>query len=389
MDSNKARTVAVIGGGIAGLTAGLCFARTGAKVTVYEQADELKEVGAGLQVTPNGAAVLRGLGLDGEADRLGLRARNLTPIDAVSGRPIARFDLTRLGGEPYRFFHRADLLGLLATACDAEGVRIVTSARIESADPDGQITLAGGATVRADLVLGADGIHSKLRPVLNGTDAPFFTGQVAWRSVVQMPNPPAEAQIWMAPGQHVVTYPLIGNRLNIVAVQERSEWAAEGWNFFDSPEVLQAAFASCAPRLRDILGQVQTTRLWGLFRHPVAPVWAKGVSAILGDAAHPTLPFLAQGANLALEDAWVLAALCNRSSSVDDALSRYQSIRAPRVARAIRTANANAVNYHLSGLKRTAAQTGLRTLGAVAPNLVLRRFDWLYGYDVTKELPLR
>ncbi len=353
---------------------------------MIEQAPALTEVGAGLQITPNGGAVLAALGLDAALDRVGLRARAVEPVDALTGQSVTRFDLTRLSGAPYRFVHRADLIDLLAQACDAAGIVIRTGVRVAQIAPDGAITCATGERIVPDLAVAADGLHSRLRPVLNTADAPFFTGQVAWRAVIPRQAGPV-ARIWMAPGRHVVTYPLRDGRLNIVAVQERAAWAAEGWHHMDDPENLRAAFADLCPDLRAILDAVQEVRLWGLFRHPVATRWHGAGAAMLGDAAHPTLPFLAQGANLAIEDAWVLATCCDAAASLPGALARYQAIRRPRVARAIAAANANAVNYHLSGLRRVAAHAALRTLGAVAPGAFLRRMDWLYGHDVTASRP--
>jgi len=380
---NAGRAVTIIGGGIGGLTAALAFARTGAQVTVLEQAQALTEVGAGLQITPNGAVVLEALGLRESLSDVSLRAEAVEPRDAVGGRVIARFDLTRVAGAPYRFMHRAALIDVLAAACMQAGVSLRLAVRVTAVDATGGLTLAHGVAPVADLTVGADGLHSQLRPVLNGAATPFFTGQVAWRAVIDCAAPPV-ARIWMAPRRHVVTYPLPGGRLNIVAVQEQHAWAPEGWNHPDTPGALQAAFAGVCPELRDILGQVTQTRLWGLFRHPVAQHWHGASCTILGDAAHPTLPFLAQGANLAIEDAWVLAACCDASADMAAALTQYQARRRPRVIRAIATANRNAVNYHLSGAGRLVAHGGLRALGLIAPQAFLRRMDWLYGHDVTR-----
>ena len=369
--SNRGRRVCVIGGGLGGLTAALAFARSGATVEVHEQAPELTEAGAGIQITPNGARPLLALGLGDVLEDAGLRAKAVQPTDALTGRPIARFDLSDLDGPPYRFFHRADLINLLANACSDAGVEIHLASRVVADE---------GA---ADVVIGADGLHSRTRGLLNEPTEPFFTGQVAWRAIVHAPNAPPVARIWMAPKCHVVTYPLKCGRLNIVAVQERQAWAAEGWAHPDDPVNIQTAFANTAPELRDILNQIENVNLWGLFRHPVADKWSKGKICILGDAAHPTLPFLAQGANLAIEDAFVLARCCDAAVDVRTGLRQYQSIRSPRVSRAIDAANANARNYHLSGGKRLVAHMGLRTLGVLAPRSFLGRMDWLYGYDAT------
>ena len=356
-------TVAIVGGGIGGMTAALALARQGAGVSVFEQAPALREVGAGLQITPNGARALEGLGLGGALAQAGLTTQAVVPMDGLGGRRIARFDLSRQG-PPYRFLHRADLLDLLASAARAAGATIHLGQRIGEALPE------------ADLVIGADGLHSSLRRNLNGAADPFFTGQVAWRAIVPAPDAPV-ARIWMLPGRHVVTYPLPGGRLNVVAVQERRDWAAEGWHHPDDPDHLRAAFADAAPALRDVLAQVTTTHLWGLFRHPVAPTWDRDGLVLLGDAAHPTLPFLAQGANLAIEDACVLARILGAGGSTAD----YTAARRPRVTRAIAAANVNARNYHLRGPARLLAHTGLRLVGRVAPDRFLRRLGWLYDFD--------
>lgn len=376
------RSVVVAGGGIGGLAAAVAAAQAGAQVTVIEQAPEIREVGAGLQVTPNGGRVLAALGLsEALADR-SVQARAIQPTDAVTGRAVARMVLPQ-GAPGYRFVHRADLIDILHAAARTAGVAIRLGQSVATAAPDGHLTLASGESLAADLVIGADGIKSVVRGVLNGADRPFFTGQVAWRAVVpgRADDAPV-ARIWMAPGRHVVTYPLTRGRLNIVAVREQADWAPEGWSTPDAPEALGAVFADLSPDLRAILGRVTEVRLWGLFRHPVAPVWQRGALALLGDAAHPTLPFLAQGANLALEDAWVLVASAAQEG-IAAGLPRYQALRQARVARAIATANRNAVNYHLSGPRRRLAHLALRGMGAVAPGLFLRRFDWLYGHDVT------
>jgi len=377
------RTIAVIGGGIGGLTAALALAARGAIVTVYEQAPALKEVGAGLQITPNGARVLNALGLDAPLQAVGITADAVQPMNALTGRSVARFDLTAQSPR-YRFYHRADLLEVLANACRDAGVQIVLNARVSDVSEDGEFRAAGDM-ITPDLTIGADGLHSVARPVLNAPAEPFFTGQVAWRCTVPAADGPPVAQIWMAPGRHVVTYPMRNGVLNIVAVQERAEWAEEGWHHADDPAHLTAAFSDVAPELRRVLGQVETVNRWGLFRHPVADVWENGRLALLGDAAHPTLPFLAQGANMAIEDAYVLAASLSKNAKIPDGLRAYQQARAPRVTRAIAAANANARNYHLSGIKAKIAHGGLRALGQVAPNAFLGRLAWLYDHDVTAQ----
>ena len=290
--------------------------------------------------------------------------------------------------EGFELVHRADLIAALATSARDAGVDVQLGARVQGVDADGAqavLRMADGTVSRQDILIGADGLHAQTRTAVLGDIAPFFTQQVALRALIPGRAQSAEARVFMGPGRHLVTYPLRGGAItNIVAVEERASWAEEGWNHTDDPENLRAAFAGFCPEIADMLAQVETVNIWGLFRHPVADRWSRGAVALLGDAAHPTLPFLAQGAVMALEDALVLADALAVHDSRDRAFAAYQAVRKPRATRAIEAANANARNYHLSGAKKTVAHAGLRVINAVAPQQMLSRFDWLYGHDVTQ-----
>ncbi|SFE21129.1 FAD-dependent monooxygenase [Roseivivax sediminis] len=380
--------IAVIGAGIGGLAAATALAQRGARVTVHERAPALREVGAGLQITPNGLAVLRALGLAGGLDAAP-RAAAVSLRDHRAGREVLRLDLAARGlSEGYRFVHRADLVDLLARGAEAAGATLRFGAEITGVTPGTPPRMrVAQSEVRPDLILGADGLHSVLRPALNGAAAPRFTGQVAWRAVVpNVTGHPAEARVHMGPGRHVVSYPLRdGSVVNLVAVESRRDWAAEGWDHVDRPENLARAFARFGGPAARLLAEVDAPRLWGLFRHPVAPRWHGAGVALLGDAAHPTLPFLAQGANMALEDAWVLADALDLPGSLAERLHAYQTRRRGRVARVIATADGNAWKYHLrTPPLRLAAHTVLRIVGTVAPDRLMGGFDWLYGHDVTR-----
>ncbi|MDF1728917.1 MAG: FAD-dependent monooxygenase [Sulfitobacter sp.] len=379
----------VLGGGIGGLAAATALAQRGLAVTLLEQAPEITEVGAGLQISPNGHAVLRALGLASQLERAGaVKAAAVVLRDYRVGARVARLDLARLRPDQhYSFVHRADLVALLLKAARRANVTVELGVQVASVRPGDvpQVQLAGGQTRRAHLIVGADGIHSVARPVLNGEDAARFTGQVAWRALVpNVTRHRAEAQVHMGPGRHLVSYPLRGGALvNLVAVEEREGWADEGWHHRDDPDNLRRAFDEFGGDAAQLLSAVREVTLWGLHRHPVAAGWHRQNVAILGDAAHPTLPFLAQGANLALEDAWVLADCVVREGAAG--LATYQARRAPRAARVIAAAEGNAWRYHLRpGLFRRAAHLGLRAASSLAPGAMVGAYDWLYGHDVTK-----
>lgn len=364
------REIRVVGGGVAGLAAARACAVRRANVTLYEQAPEITEVGAGLQISPNGYRVLQALGLALPFRAVALKAEGVVLRKGRSGREVLSLDLR--GAEvPYHFVHRAELIGVLMDGARSAGVEIKLNSRAEPQED-------------APLTIAADGLHSEYRSRIEGGGRePKFTGQVAWRAVIEEdPGARPLAEVFMGPGRHLVSYPMKGGRRNIVAVEERKGWVAESWHKEDEPDHLREAFNGFGGPVSDWLGRVGQVNLWGLFRHPVAKTWYKDGAVLVGDAAHPMLPFLAQGANMALEDAWVLA---DRLDRLDDAraLGSYRSARRGRVARVVKTSQANARNYHLRAPVAEAAHLALKIGHALNPKAALRQFDWLYGHDVT------
>jgi salicylate hydroxylase len=297
--------LAVIGAGIGGLAAAAALAQRRAEVTLFEAAEALGEVGGGLQVAPNGVAVLEALGLRDAVERVASLPEAVELADWRDGRTVTRLPLgpacVGRHGRPYWHVHRADLAFSLAGAAREAGVRLVLGARVAevSGTADGQdlrVVPEGGTAVPAEIVIAADGLRSAVRAAwLNGSP-PRFTGHVAWRALIEAERLPAElvpavARVTMGPGRHIVTYPLRGGRLvNVVAVEERAEWAAEGWSTRDDPGHRRRAFEGWGGGVPALLAAVEETYLWGLFDHAPLPAWAKGRIALLGDACHPMQP---------------------------------------------------------------------------------------------------
>ncbi|WP_318327362.1 FAD-dependent monooxygenase [Sulfitobacter sp. D35] len=374
----------VIGAGIGGLACAAALAQRGIAVTVLEQADAIREVGAGLQISPNGLNVLSALGCTPALHQTGaVKAEAVVLEDGLDGRTVARLDLARTAPGQYLCVHRADLVSVLASTARDLGVVVELGCRVRRVLPGAApgVELDDGTRRNADIVICADGLHSVGRNAFGEAPPAHFTGQAAWRATVPLRGPvPPEVHVVMGPGRHLVSYPLRGGRLlNLVAVEERTEWTEEGWAHGDDPMHLRRAFAGLMGTRMHLLHNVSAVNIWGLFRHPVAASWYSDGVALLGDAAHPTLPFLAQGANLALEDAWVLA-----QCVAEGDLVAYQGLREARVRRVIAAAESNAWKYHMRpGLARSAAHTALRIASRAAPGLLVGQFDWIYRKDVT------
>jgi salicylate hydroxylase len=391
----EGREIAVVGAGIGGLAAAVALAQRRARVRVFEQADALGEVGAGIQIAPNGVAVLEALGLRDAAEVRASLPQAVELVDHRGGRPIARVPLGQAivarYGRPYWHFHRADLLAVLAAGAAEAGVELSLGARVTAVEPEGEgiAVRAADAGGRFDLVVAADGVRSELRAAHLDPRPPRFTGHVAWRGLVPAGRASEElarpaARVTMGPGRHLVTYPLRGGALvNFVAVEERAAWAEEGWAARDDPANLRRGFAGWGGPARALLDAVDDCFLWGLFDHAPLPAWADGRLALLGDACHPMLPFLAQGATMALEDAWVLADVLDLALDPRSGLMIYEAARLPRATRVQRAAARAGRFYHLGPGLRGPAQAALGLASAVAPWLLAGRFDWLYGHDVT------
>ena len=380
-----ARTALIVGAGIGGLTAALALARRGWDAAVLERARALGDVGAGIQQSPNAMRVHRALGTAEGVAAAGFAPRAAVIRDGVTGRALVRAPLddaaTRYGA-PYLHVHRADLHRVLLDAARAAGVAVETGAVVTGYEGKRLLTESGPR--EADLIVGADGARSVLRARMHPGAAPRYTGQTAWRALVPasvLPKGiiPSDATSWIGRGGHLVTYYVRGGGLvNVVGVRDDRVWAPEDWSRPGDPHAFRAAFAGWDARLEALLGAVEDCRLWGLHDHPPLARWSDGPVTLLGDAAHPMLPFLAQGAAMAVEDAWVLAdALDGRS--VTAGLFLYEARRRPRAARVAAMSAANAKMFH----RRGAWARAKMALGARLPALPARAMAGVYAEDVT------
>ncbi|MCL5775758.1 FAD-dependent monooxygenase [Limibaculum sp. FT325] len=392
-----ARRAVVAGAGIGGTAAALALARRGWQVTLAERATELGEVGAGLQMSPNAARCLGALGVLGAVDANAFRPRRAVLRDGVTGREVFAAPLGAAAearwGAPYLHVHRADLLAALAGAATAAGVGLRLGAEVTGWQEDAAgvaVRLADGTTESADLVVAADGVRTALREVMHGPAPVRFTGQVAWRAVIPTSAVPGgllppDATVWAGWGRHVVTYYLRGGALiNVVAVEESSGWTEEGWSVPGDASRLRGIFGGWHGAVSRVLDLVEAPLRWGLFDRPPPPSWSKGRAVLLGDACHPMLPFMAQGAAMALEDAVVLAA-CLDAAPVPQALAAYEARRRPRATRVQGVSRTNAALFHAGGLSRALRHGALGAVTRLAPQVAAGRLDWLYGHDATRD----
>jgi salicylate hydroxylase len=383
--------IGVIGGGIGGLAAAASLLRAGFDVHVYEQAASLGEIGAGVQVSPNASRILHRLGLARPLAAAGVKPLAWHQRRWDDGRTLLR---TRLAepleatfGFPHYQIHRADLLAALSGAVPAE--RIHPGHRLTALTDTGdrvEARFANGNRAGFDVLVGADGIHSTVRAALFGPQQPRFTGCAAYRGVV-----PADrltslrlevtAQVWLGPGRHFVHYFVRGGQLvNVVAIIEQDRWTRESWTDRGDVADALAAFAGWHPQVQAILSAMDQTYVWALFDRPPLQQWSVGRVTLLGDACHPMLPFMAQGAAQAIEDGATLATcLTDTGPDLPAALRRYEQLRIPRTYRLQAMSAANKTRFHLPD--GPAQQQRDAQMATGSTDWSFNAVAWIYGHD--------
>jgi salicylate hydroxylase len=388
-------SVAVVGGGIGGLSAALALLRAGFDVHVYEQASALEEIGAGVQISPNASRVLHGLGLAEELARTGVKPVAWHQRRWQDGRTLLRTPLAEpleaAFGFPHYQMHRADLQSALARAISPWRVHV--GHRLLGFTDRGdrvEVRFANGVRTEVDVLVGADGIHSGVRDQLLGRENAHFAGCIAYRGLV-----PAErlrdlrlevtSQVWMGPGRHFVHYFVSARRLvNFVAVVEQDTWTRESWTDRGSVADALAAFDGWHPQVRSILQAVDETFIWALFDREPLERWSAGRVTLLGDACHAMLPFMAQGAAQAIEDgATLTACLAAAGSDVPEALRRYERARIPRTTRLQAMSADNKTRFHLPDGPRQRERDAQMASGST--DWSFKAVAWIYQHDASAD----
>ena len=388
--------ILIVGAGIGGLTAALALLRDGHDVAVCEQAEKLAELGAGVQISANGARVLFALGLEdairavwsepaGKEIRLWNSGETWKLFD-LGAESVARY------GAPYFMIHRADLhTALIDAVCALKPDAIRLGARATGFKDDGKtvtLHLASGEHVTGDALIGADGVHSRIRNILAGNDRPEFTGRMAWRGLVPVEQLPAHMRRnvgvnWVGPGGHVINYFLRrGEIFNFVGIVER-DWRVESWTERGTREECAADFAGWNEDIHAVIRNIAEPYKWALLGRTPLTRFSHGRATLVGDAAHPTLPMLAQGANMAIEDGMVLARCLSACQDAETALARYDAARVERTAKLVRGANEMAKRFHNPALADAA---GAKAYVDAQWNeeTVKQRYDCIFSYDATR-----
>ncbi len=387
--SASSQRIIVVGAGLGGLTLALSLLREGFEVTVLEQAAKLGEVGAGIQISANGARVLHELELADALGRVAFRPergemRHWQSGETLIVRPLGDASVERFGF-PYYHMHRADFHGVLEAAVRSAApgsIRLNTKVTAIEQDGDGvRVRIDSGETIAGDVAVGCDGIHSAVRETLFGADAARFTGCIAWRATIPAERLPKGhvrpvASNWIGKGGHFVHYYLRrGELVNCVGVLEGQDWSAESWSSEGDPQEFLADFQDWHEDLHVLIRNADRCFRWGLFDRDPMPRWSEGRVTLLGDACHPMLPFMAQGAVMGIEDAHTLMRCLQANADPTAAVRRYENLRRERTAIVQRMARENMTFFHNPDVDDLEERL----------NSHRDAHMWLYGFDVTDQ----
>jgi salicylate hydroxylase len=392
---SKVQKVAVVGAGIGGLCAAIALIRRGFDVTVYEQADQLGEIGAGIQLSPNASRVLIALGLEQAFEAVAFEpnrhvVRNWKTGSIVSATQMKGVFRAQYGAG-YFGAHRADLHAVLQRAVPGACIRLnARCTGVKQSADRAVILLADGSEAEADVVVGADGIRSAVRASLYGPDTPRFTGHIVWRGLVPTSALPKgliepDMTAWFGPKGTVVHYYVRrGELVNWIAHYE-TDWREESWSVESDWREAARAYAGWHPLLNDLFSRTERCYKWALYDRDPLPRWTQGRVTLLGDAAHPMLPYLAQGAAQAIEDGYVLAdMLAQHRGDPEGALLAYEQARLPRTSRIqLHARERGKINNTTSAFARFARDIRYRIKRLLKPNEHTYGIEWIYGHDVT------
>ncbi|MCZ6619538.1 MAG: FAD-dependent monooxygenase [Gammaproteobacteria bacterium] len=399
-------SIGIVGGGIGGLTLALACRQAGFKdIFVYEQADRVEGLGAGIQLSPNASRVLIALGLKKALDSiafypLAVHLRTWKSGYLVAQRPLGQFSEDRYGF-PYYHLHRADLHQVLLDAALAARVTIATGkicSSLDTREGEERINFVDGAWAAHDVVIGCDGIHSAVRNALLGADEPRFTGHVAWRGMVPADRLPEgliapAVTAWMGPGKHFVHYYVrrgeLVNFVGVVEVAGKSQWdnrGEESWRAEGDKAEIVEDFHDWHSSITTLIDAADHCFKWALYDRDPLPNWSAGRVTLLGDACHPMLPYMAQGAAMAIEDAWVLSRMLeNWEEEINQGLLEYERYRRPRTNKVQLGSRAQGQQFHLGDRWNVLKRNFRLGFGSrFLPDVAMQQLDWLYGYDCVK-----
>jgi len=387
--------VAVVGAGIGGMSAAIALIQRGFDVTVYEQADQLGEIGAGIQLSPNASRVLIALGLDQAFETVAFEPDRHVVRNWKSGSIVSATQMKGVfraqHGAGYFGAHRADLHAVLQRAVPGACIRLNAKCMgVKQSGDRAVILFADGREAEADVAVGADGIRSAVRASLYGPDAPRFTGHIVWRGLVPTSALPKgliepDMTAWFGPKGTVVHYYVRrGELVNWIAHYE-TDWREESWSVESDWREAAQAYAGWHPVLAELFSRTERCYKWALYDRDPLPRWTQGRVTLLGDAAHPMLPYLAQGAAQAIEDGYVLAdMLAQHRSDPEGALLAYQQTRLPRTSRIqLHARERGKINNTTSAFARFARDIRYRIKRLLKPNEHTYGIEWIYGHDVT------